>query len=288
MKSVAIYYFSGTGNTSIVADMIKDELSKYQYEVDLIRIEDVLKNNLKPDLEKYDFVALGSPVIAFGAPKIMLDFIRILPGRTGKKVVIFRTAGGVVPTNYNSSKAIMRRLNRKGFDVTYERIFSIGSNWVVKFSNDVVQQLYKATRDKVSIMCKEILSGERRILKTGIGLKIAMESVAFISTWALRLVGKDYYVNKSCTHCGLCIKNCPSNNIHKRNEKIKFGLSCNCCMRCVYSCPQNAIKFRLLTFFPVKGGYDVKKTLSQKCICDESKDGVTPPFFNDYIKNDAL
>lgn len=43
MKSVVIYYFSGTGNTEIVANMIQEEFSQHQYAVDLIRMEDVLK-----------------------------------------------------------------------------------------------------------------------------------------------------------------------------------------------------------------------------------------------------
>jgi flavodoxin len=40
MKTVAIFYFSGTGNTEIVAGMIKQKLSELQYDVTLIRIED--------------------------------------------------------------------------------------------------------------------------------------------------------------------------------------------------------------------------------------------------------
>ena len=60
MKSCVVYYFSGTGNTESVADMIKQELLKQQCSVDLIKIEDILKGKVKMSLEKYDLVGLGS------------------------------------------------------------------------------------------------------------------------------------------------------------------------------------------------------------------------------------
>ena len=123
-----IYYFSGTGNTEIVANMINQGLSNYQYNVTVIRIEDALKNNLKIDVEKYDLVGIGCQVIGFCAPNIVHDFISLLPKVKYKKVFIFRTAGGVAPINYNVSKPIIRKLSTKGYKVLHKRIFSIGSN----------------------------------------------------------------------------------------------------------------------------------------------------------------
>ena len=61
----------------------------------------------------------------------------------GKKTFIIRTAGGVAPVNYNASKPIIRNLTRKGYEVEYERVFSIGSNWVVKFDDAVVKAAFR-------------------------------------------------------------------------------------------------------------------------------------------------
>ncbi len=287
MKSVVIYYFSGTGNTEIVANMVNEELSNYEYNVTVIRIEDILKNNLKIDLEKYDLVGIGCQVIGFGIPNIVRDFIHLLPKVKCKKVFIFRTAGGVTPINYNASKTMIRKLSRKGYEVFYERVFSIGSNWMVKFDDKITKQLYEATTKKVAIMCREMVHGEKRMLKTGIRLKVLMECVRFITPWIFPLVGKDLIVNEDCAHCGLCVKNCPARNIYEKNGKIKFKLCCNSCMRCVYSCPKSAIGFRLLTFFPVSGGYNIKKILKQSSDACEIKNEV-PRFFNNYIENDTL
>jgi flavodoxin/ferredoxin len=287
IKSVIIYYFSGTGNTEIVANMIKDEFAEQQYIVDLIRIEDVMKNNLMLNLKKYNLIGIGSQVIGFGAPQIVYDFINILPEGEGSKVFIFRTAGGVAPVNYNASNRIIRKLAGKGYDVFHERIFSISSNWIKKFDNYVVLQLYKATRRKVSIMCQEVISEKKRKLKTGKKLMVLMEFLMLILPTVFRFVGKDYKVNKSCNHCGLCVKECPARNIYKKNDEIKFKLSCNSCMRCIYSCPQKAINLKFLNFFLVPGGYNIKKTLETPFTSRNDK-SAAPPFFNDYIELDNL
>jgi len=172
--------------------------------------------------------------------------------------------------------------------VFYERVFSIASNWVVKFSDNVVKELYEATKKKVTIMCEEIMSGEKRILKTSLGLRILMEFVAFISTPCFKLLGKYLTVNKACVKCGLCIKNCPAQNIYEKNGKIKFKLNCNCCMRCIYSCTKNAINFRVVKFFALPGGYNIKKTLEKPDSTNEEKNEGIPAFFNNYINDNNL
>lgn len=288
MKSVIIYYFSGTGNTELVANMIKERFVNYKYKVSLLRIEDVLKKNLKIEIESYDLVGIGCQVIGFGVPNIVHDFIKCLPKAQNKKVFFFRTSGGIAPINYNASKPIIRKLSRKGYEVFYERLFSISSNWINKFDDIIIRKLYEATTKKVAIMCREVISGERRILKTGIGLKVLMEMVMFITSWIFPLIGKYLKANKACSHCGLCIRNCPAGNIYDSNGRIKFKFSCNSCMRCVYSCPKSAINYRIFTFFLVPNGYNIKEILKQ--LPDESKmnDKKVPRFFNDYIRDDSM
>lgn len=297
MKKIGIFYFSGTGNTELVADIIRNKFAELDCMVDLIRMEDIRKAGLYLYPDQYDYLGIGCPVIGFGTPRLAAEFIRDLPASDGKKTFLFRTAGGVAPVNYNASKPIIRKLEKKGYHVEYERIFSISSNWVVKFEDMIAQQLYVATKRKAELMCMEILNGKQRILRTGIRLRILMGMVRTISTGGLRFMGKDLFTDRSCTHCGLCIKNCPASNICERDGKIRFGNSCSSCMRCIYSCPHGAIRFRFLTFFPVKGGYNISETLSRQYEPDlvktepqDNGDAVRriPPFFHEYVRDDHL
>lgn len=287
MKTVALFYFSGTGNTKIVAGMFKDAFTRQGYCVDMMQMEDFIKNKMDLNLDQYELIGFGSQVIGYGVPNLVKDFVHILPKGRQQKTFIFRTAGGVAPINYNASKSMIRALSRKGYNVFYERIFSISSNWITRFSDPVIHQLYEATCKKVDLTCQELIAGEKRFLKTGLGLQVLMETVAFISGGFFRLVGLDYQVSSSCSNCGLCIKNCPAKNIYTGNGKVKFKLNCSSCMRCVYNCPKQAIQFRFLKFFQVDGGYQIQKILSQPA--PELKETENrPPFFNAYLQDDSL
>ena len=288
MKSVIIYYFSGTGNTELVANMVKEGFTNYKYKVSVVKIEDVLKKNLEIDVEKYDLVGIGCQVIGFGMPNIVYKFINSMPKVLHKKMFIFRTAGGVAPINYNSSRPIIIKLSKKGYEVFYERMFSISSNWIDKFDEIIIKKLYEATTKKVDIMCKEVINGESRILKTGIGLKVIMIGVMSITRWIFPLIGKDLSANESCTHCGLCIRNCPTRNIYESNGKIKFNFSCCSCMRCVYSCPKTAINYRVFTFFRISDGYNIKKIIGQPLDDSQINSKKVPKFYYNYISNDTM
>lgn len=289
MKTVAIYYFSGTGNTAIVAGMIEAEFLHRGVAVTLMRIEDFLKNGREMGSapNRYDLIGIGHPVNGFGAPQIIADFIKALPDGAGKKVFLFKTAGGVAPVNYNASRQTIRRLSKKGYRVFYDRLFSLGSNWIVKFKDSVMRDLYRATKQKAAIMVEEIMKGKTRFLKTGFPLSVITGSIAFLHDNTVRFFGKDYRVSASCNHCGKCVRNCPTANIYEKNGRIKFKLSCLWCMRCLYGCPQNAIRHRLLSFCVVPGGYDIKKTLENPNLSTDCP-GSTPPFLQNYLQNKDL
>lgn len=287
MKKVGIFYFSGTGNTELAAEMIYEEFSNVGYAVKLIKVEDVLKESLTVKPEDYDLIGIGCQVIGFGIPNIMYTFVRKLPKAKDSKVFIFRTAGGVAPINYNASNALIKKLTRKGYDVFHQRIFSIGSNWISKFDDSIMLRLYEATRKKAAIMCREVAAGQERVLGTGPGLRMGMGIAAPVFSFLIRLIGKDLKAGKACSHCGLCVERCPSGNIYEKAGRIKFKLSCNCCLRCVYSCPGKAINFKILSFIPVAGGYNIRDILSRSCYQNAAVNKV-PPFFNEYVENDTL
>lgn len=285
MKKLGVFYFSGTGNTEIVAEHVAHTFIQLGWSVDIIRMEDVNKKTIQVDINQYDMIGLGCQVIAFGIPMVVRNFVREVPKLSDNmKVFIFRTCGGVVPSNYNVSKKLIRMLKHRNFDVCYEELFSIGSNWIIKYDDLIMKQLYTATIRKITQMCEAIDNGERHFYKTGIALQFKMGVLSALSSIVLPLLGKDAVVDKTCTKCGVCAKRCPAENITIKNGKVKFHSSCSACMRCVYSCPNHAINFRLLHFVKIPDGYDVKKSLSAGGNPDEKPNGKIPPFFQKYVE----
>jgi ferredoxin len=283
MTRIKIFYFSGTGNTELVCRDFEAEFRRLGCEAGLIRIEDLDAEAIGIDAVDCDLLGIACPVIGFGAPLLVRRFIRALPRAEGRRVFIARTAGGVAPVNYNASRGMIRGLKSRGYDVFYERLFSIGSNWIVRFANGTMRKLRDATEAKVAQACGQLLAGRRRELRTPPIQGLVMGLARFASSIVLRLVAKDLRVGASCVRCGLCVRGCPSRNIREGGGKIRFGASCNGCMRCVYSCPRGAIRFKALGFFPVKGGYDIRKILARPQDCPDEGSLSEPPFLARYL-----
>jgi ferredoxin len=283
-----IAYFSGTGTTETVVRMLKGELEKLGHEVILVRMEDTLKRNEPLSLAGYELLGLASPVLEYGTPRIVMDFVRRLPDAKAQRTFILRTAGGVAPQNYHASKSLIRKLRRKGYAVFHERLFSLGSNWIVKFSDSSVHRLHQAAIRKTGLMAKDLQEGKERFLATSIWTAALMGLISFLGSKSAWLVGKDLRVSSACTMCGLCARNCPRGNIEERGGRIRFGRSCVVCMRCVYSCPARAIGFKLFSFFAVPGGYDLPRILQDSQKEAPSEEGVVPPFLPAYVRDDAL
>ena len=102
MPNAVIYCFSGTGNTRIVAEMIRSELNQLQISTDLYDIRFPFGNI--PDPNAYEYVGFGYPIHAFNTPKFVLDFIDRLPNVDRIPVFIFKTSGEPFRFN-NASKA---------------------------------------------------------------------------------------------------------------------------------------------------------------------------------------
>lgn len=164
MKKARMYCFSGTGNTELVARMVADGLSRRGYELEFLRIEDELKAGRAPRGEGADLLGIACPVIGYGVPLVVRRFLGRFPRSPGTKAFILRTAGGVVPANYNASAPIRAALERRGCEVFHERLFSIGSNWIVRFGTGAMRALRDGARAKAELMCDELSAGTSRML----------------------------------------------------------------------------------------------------------------------------
>lgn len=54
--------------------------------------------------------------------------------------------------------------------------------------------------------------------------------------------------DETCTACGKCVRNCPSQAIPKDNPQTTDETRCISCGRCIYVCPENSRKFRGMAY----------------------------------------
>jgi ferredoxin len=292
MKSIRLMYFSGTGNTELAADMLARNFRERGCVVSMEKIgreRGACAVPLSRDGKDRDegecgeILGIGAPVIGFGTPSIVLDFVRKLPAGNGKKAFVFRTAGGVIPGNYNSSRDLIAILERKGYDVFNERLFSIGSNWMIRFSNGAMKKLHDATKIKVEAYCADILDDKRFRYETGKKQRFTDAMLRGLSRIVLRFLATDFRASPDCTGCGLCAERCPKATVRMKKGKPRFGSDCASCMRCVYACPQKAIQLKSLAFLQLKEGYDVKDILEHPEPWSDEGTKAEPPFMARYI-----
>ena len=67
-------------------------------------------------------------------------------------------------------------------------------------------------------------------------------------------------VNKKCTSCGLCAKECPTGAISLDDPKITDNDKCISCMHCVAVCPKKARNYS--KFISFIAGRNMKKICS--------------------------
>lgn len=248
MQRICIFLFSGTGMTRYVVDKIKPELEKLQVQVDIYPIETTRVSAIS--LDAYDAVGIAYPVHAFNAPKIVINFARKLPENLAAKVFLISTAGEDHPVNYSSSRLLTGVLNRKNCHVFYDRQLYMPSNFAIQYDGPKVEQLMAAVNAEIPQMAQDI-AHTASCKRESSFLSKCMASIGRAEWFGAVLIGKLFYADQKCSHCGICAENCPNHNI-VNGDHIRFQWHCGMCMRCLYLCPQHAIKvhqpFKFISF----------------------------------------
>jgi ferredoxin len=280
-RTIGIFYFSGTGNTKMIAKLLATEFNRYVSVVDVIAIDELLKTNKTAEVEKYDIIGFGYPVHAFNAPRIFFEFIEQLQDGKKKKTFIFKSAGD--PFMQAGSTALVRKaFQKKGYDVIYERLFVMPANVLVRYPDQLIKQLYNTAVHRVKTMVKEILSETIKLQKNTFFSTFATTAFSNMEKFGARFFGKNLYVSDSCNHCDICISNCPTNNITKQKGHIRFHMKCTFCMRCIYGCPVNAISPRFLKFFVISPWYEIQAIVDNPAIKDAYISRKTKGFFRHF------
>ena len=283
-KSIGLCYFSGTGITQVVAELLAKAFEQRSAQVETTRIEHVMQGKVRFDPDAYDLVGIGHPIHGLDVPRIVYDFVDALPPVKGKRTFIFKTAADFISMNNGASKTAIKRLRRKGYDVFYDRIVCMPSNWAIGYDDAFSKQLCYVAIAKAEHMAGEILAGRERKLKINALLRWIAKLTSRGEDLGARCFGRMLTVSDACIDCGRCVDNCPTANIHRENGKITFGYNCVFCMRCIYACPQQAIVPRFGKFCALKDGYDIQAIINDPNIEGDFVTDETRGFFKHFFK----
>lgn len=249
MRKICIFLFSGTGMTEYVINKATAEFEKSNAIVDLKYIEHCSAAGI--EFSDYEMIGFAYPVHSFNAPKKVIDFVKLLPRCNNIPTFILATAGEQSKVNYSSSNLLHKILKKKGYDIFYERLFAMPSNFAVKYEESKVQELLDNANVDICRAVYQINQNCYFIIKRTFVSNL-FTFCGRAEWFGAKCIGTFFYADKSCISCGRCEQHCPNQNIQVTDNGIKFGRQCGLCMRCVYLCPVSSIKvhrpFGFITF----------------------------------------
>jgi flavodoxin/ferredoxin len=251
--NVRVAYFSGTGNTKKVAGCIGEAFNSKGIVVEMIEM--IMAEDHR-DMNE-DMLVVLFPVHAFNAPEPVYEWIGKLEQVDHiRAVVLSVSGGGEVTPNTACRMSCIRRLQKKGYEVVYEKMIVMPSNIFVKTGDELALRLLEILPFKVEGIVKEVLSGITHRTKPDM-INRFVSTIGEFEKSGTGYFGKRIRAGKDCGGCGWCEINCPRKNITIKNNKPVFGGKCILCLKCIYGCPRKALKPGICKFVVFKDGYNL-------------------------------
>lgn len=236
-----MFYFTGTGNSLYVAKKLSNEL-----ESDLVDITTLISNNVItiPDA----CVGLVFPLYAFGIPEIIERFL-IKLNLTNSNVYFFAiiTCGG---SGYGIVKQQLDNiLSTKNFKLSYTAFQNMPSNYIKLFKPPTAAQAQKNIANQEPHLKQLVLDVKKQVRSQISNSPLSFIYSFFYKNWRHNLKNshQNFFVQSSCTGCGLCVKLCPEKNISLKNNLPHWQIQCQDCLACINLCPEQAIQSNYLT-----------------------------------------
>ena len=231
-------YLSGSGNTKHVVTLLLNELGNTGICAP-IESEDAMKA-----LEG-DEILIAYPTMFSNVPYLVRDFInKHQEVWKGKKVFIITTMGLFAGDGTGCAARLLKK---------YGAMITGGLQIVMPDSIGDCKALKKTKEQNKAIIDK----ADKRIIEAAKQIRegrYPKEGLSFAAHLAGLFGQRLWFYNKTtgytdkvridpskCIGCGICAKNCPTQNIKIADGKAAANSQCTMCYRCVNYCPKQAI-----------------------------------------------
>lgn len=250
--STEIFYFSGTGNSLVVArDIARKTEGRF------IPVTSVIDQEIIPT--EADVIGIVFPIYDFKPPSVIEDFIRKLPDIGSKYLFAVGTFG------FTPLKAI-----KKLEEVVNACGGTLAAGFVVRMphsglghetlSGDEQEQenMFRQWKNKVGVIADYVNTRQHGTLETThivthvilSGLLFNVLPVVIPLLWhAIRHGWQSlaFIADERCNGCGICAKICPVENIEMVENRPIWSNHCVTCFACLHWCPKESIQAGSIT-----------------------------------------
>ncbi|WP_371806216.1 EFR1 family ferrodoxin [Candidatus Lokiarchaeum ossiferum] len=240
---VTLYYFSGTGNTQLICNSMKEEFKKANYSVNLIPIENA-KPNLLPQADIY---GIAFPIAIHTTYPFVRRFIEALPLNEAHSIFALSTMAGTRTGLFNYFLNLQKKRN---FQILGLKNIRMPNNYfpkqIIVEENEkrIERGIESAEKFAQDIITREIFKYKKDFLSR-------LFNPVGNSKWLWTLIKKMYnfkIVEDKCKICQICIKGCPTKNFELIENQVLRKNNCELCLRCLALCPNQAIQVNKKSF----------------------------------------
>lgn len=277
---IPIVYFSSSGNTEYIAQLISEGLKFANFETELIPFNSLKEKNL--DFNRINVFGIGAPVYAMSFTPNIRDWVKKIP-RVNRKIkfFLFDTNAGFPGPSIKNIRKTLELKNCKFIGAieivvpTRDSVFDTNLFKYVKWSRRSIERSFQfgIKLGKIIRMGKGTLDWSSTPLPFSrvIGAYFKVLERPFYNIFS-RLFG---FNSEKCIKCKTCEKECPTKAINFQEKPIINPNKCMFCFRCMRNCPTNALYFKL---FPkavyFKGPKNIRGYISPERLLEEYKKRV--------------
>ena len=260
--SLEIYYFSGTGNSLVVARDIAERMDG-----NLISIPSVMdKKSIKTDA---GMIGIVFPVYYLGTvniPLVVQRFVMKLDEISTKYIFAVCTYGGGSGSTLTILDGMIKarggrlasgfgvQMPQNAFRKPFENKTKLYDSWKEKKLDFIYGQV-KAKRegrfDNDGLFIGLVVTIIEALMKVDFLNRSSLKSMKktaclpedsdFTLDEIIHLMDGSYHSDENCTGCGTCSKVCQVRNIEIVDNKPTWQHHCENCLACIKWCPRSAI-----------------------------------------------
>lgn len=233
-----IIYFTGTGNSKLVAEKLQEKIND-----ELVSLNEILKEEKKWIFKSEKPFVIVSPIYAWRLPKVIERVLKEAKFIGSKEIYVVVTMGA---NSGNADKYCEKIITKRNLEFMGFRGVEMPDNYMVfdvmMSEADAIVKIEKSLNEVTKIA--DIIN-ENKILVKDDSTSLSSLKSGFVN-WAFKKFqanSRSFTILDKCIECGKCIKVCPMNNIEMKDEKPVFSDKCIFCLSCINRCPVGAIEY---------------------------------------------
>lgn len=234
-----ILYFSGTGNSRYVAQVINSVIGD-----ELVSLNELIKMGSKRALASEKPFVFVAPTYAWRIPEIVRRFIQETQFTGSSKAYFVLTCGDGTG---NAAGHARRLCAEKGFVFSGLATVIMPENYIAMYEVPAKEQADAIIKksDPLILDVAEYIKNGQELPGETITLNGRFISGIVNPLFYFAVVSaKGFYSTSACIGCGKCAQLCPLNNIGLSGGKPQWGGNCTHCMACICGCPTEAIEYK--------------------------------------------